>query len=246
MAGRDESTKIERAESDKQGDKTDCLLMASLIVPTVLVIVGIVAMMVSSMPHKERIEITDMRWTRTVTISEAVPTRHEGWELPEGARLISTEKRAYQYVRKMYQYRGDPIYADWYVYETDDPTQTGVVSESGERNDEMKWPEPKLDDGQSAGQREQRLTVTTPDGTEHETSQEIWDSLHVGDVVDATVSDDGTIVSVKGIPSDNAVGQRPERAPASDQQEEEARRENEELYLLQQNEAANLAATSGA
>lgn len=246
MASREATTKAGRTEPDRRDGRTDYLLMASLMAPIVLAMVGVVAMMMSSMPHKERIEVADMRWERTVAISEIVPTRHEGWEFPEGARLISAEKRAYQYVRKMYQYRGTPIYADWYVYETDDLTQTGTASESGGRDDEMKWPEPKLGDGQSVGQREQRLTVTTPDGTEHEVSQEIWDSLRVGDSVDATVTADGKIVFAEGIQSGDAVGQKSERAPASDQREEEARRADEELYLLQQNEAANLAATSGA
>lgn len=246
MAGIDATAKAEGTRPDGWGSRNDwTILMAALMVPISLTIAEIVAM-VPSMPHKERIEVADMRWERTVAISEVVPTRHEGWEFPEGARLISAEKRAYQYIRKRYQYLGTPIYADWYVYETDDLTQVDTAYESGGRDDEMKWPKPRLEESQSEGERIQRLTVTSSDGTEHEVSQEIWDSLHVGDVIEATVSDDGRITQVEAVPSDDAVGQGSERTTASDQQEEEARREDEELYLLQQNEAANLAATSGA
>ena len=46
------------------------------------------------------------------------------------------------------------------------------------------------------------MTVTLANGRTYETSQELWDSLRIGDVIEATVSEDGRITQAEAVPSD--------------------------------------------
>jgi hypothetical protein len=149
-----------------------------------------------SQPRNVELEIDDLSWVRSVEVLEVRPTRHEGWELPEGATLVSSEKRAYQYVKRRFEYRGTPVYADWYTYEIDEPVCVRTETASGGAGDAIEWPDVSLSEGQSVGKRTETLLVHAADGTEYEVSDEVWRELEVGGTVNATVTWDGRIEGV--------------------------------------------------
>ena len=194
------------ADTDRSTNRTSHPLLdrfrENLVANVVLVLCVVVAvacmtmMVLAVFPRSERISVADMTWMRSVSVFESRPVRHEGWELPEGSTLVSAEKRPYQYVRRMYEFQGRPVYADWYVYETVEPVVVSSPTRSGRKGEEVADPEVSLSDGQSLGGGEQELAVISADGRRYVVDWETWDAVSVGDEVALSVSPEGRVLGV--------------------------------------------------
>lgn len=185
------------AHHGHQGKSPNSDVTTVLVLLSVAMFVPLLMAVATWIPKTERLTVSDMTWERLVDVCEVRPVRHEGWELPEGATLISAEKRVYQYIRRMHQFRGTPVYADWYVYEIDEPVTVRTARAAGHKGEEMSWPEPGLQAGQGTQDRREKLTVVASDGTSYSVDSDIWDQLDIGDTADAKIiSHEGQIVSV--------------------------------------------------
>lgn len=180
----------------------------------------------ASRPPRETITITDAGWTRSVPIMEDRPVRQEGWELPEGARLVASEKRPYQYVRRQHQFRGTPVYADWYTYETDKPIPVDVRVAKGGADDERTWPQAEASDGQSVGEGTETLWVIDGQGRRREATEEAWEAMRtgIGQTYEVELGDDGRIESATAVAGS---AKQAETTPTSDETQQDDTRKDE-------------------
>lgn len=120
-----------------------------------------------------------LEWVASVPILEQGQQRQEGWNLPEGATLVSAELRPHQEID--FDDEGpETFYATWFVYEVTTPVVVDAATETGTKSQPVKVPEPRLSDGQVAGEPSVEYSVTDQDGQTHGVRQEIWDSMEVG------------------------------------------------------------------
>ena len=120
------------------------------------------------------VTFTDKSWEHCIEIEQMETEIEEGWDLPDGARLIRTESRLEEYdtvVVKPAVYKTDPKtgkktlvraavtkqvpdYEDWYTYEIDVWNVFDMECVSGYQADNMLWPEVSpLEEGLREGRR---------------------------------------------------------------------------------------------
>ncbi len=144
-------------------------------------------------PQNKEIIVKDLKWERITSVCEKQLVTHEGWEFPEGARLISAEKKVYERTRKMFQYGWTSHYADWYKYETNDTVKVKTLIKTGNKEDAIEWPTTQLLEGQFYSNESETYSVVDTEGNIYKTTFEVWNQLKVNKKIKVTINSDKTL-----------------------------------------------------
>lgn len=144
------------------------------------------------------VRIASLDWKASVPVMEEGQVRQEGWDLPEGATLVSAQLRPHQTI----QFESEGIvgdtertfYATWFVYEVSAPITVDTVEATGRKSEPVKAPEPELAEGQSVGETSMQYTLTSEAGDTWPVDEAVWQKLEVGSTCRLTVTD-GWIVT---------------------------------------------------
>lgn len=145
--------------------------------------------------NKSVIRADKLEWVASVPILEQGQQRQEGWDFPEGATLVSASLRPQQDIS--FEDEGtQTFYATWFVYEVTSPVVVDTATERGPKSQPVRMPEPKLSDGQVAGEPSVAHLVTDEQGHEHLITEEAWDAMELGATFSVEEDEGGIIVGV--------------------------------------------------
>lgn len=144
----------------------------SLIIVAILGVLAVLFFMGASDKHDDVLEVTGMKWYRTIDIEEYRQHYYSS----------SSSKR----------YKRNRTKLDYYQWDVVD-----TITTKGDKDTEFYWGEVNLQDGQREGNRSQRLEVKGIDSTGEERilycSQEEWYLISIGDKISVEINGLGQV-----------------------------------------------------
>lgn len=149
--------------------------------------------------------VKTVSWTRTIDILKKTTVKNDGWEVPEGARVLET-RREYKGKKEVpdrvdtdgtIHYRSESEYAIRYYYEIDEwpvvrQVITNAYSDAEGNIVEPYWGEVVLEENERQGSSRETYeahVVQKGDGTLRtiELGQQLWNDVKPNEYVKATV-----------------------------------------------------------
>lgn len=154
-----------------------------------LLLIGICMVLAMDTENKVLV-ITGHSWSRTIWYEELKTSTGEGWEVPIGARVTSSETRE----------KKKGVSAIWYTYEFDQWLPAGSKTESA-RDLNPHWPSRSTGMRVHESGRTESYTVIFVDESDREygysTDINTWQTMRIGARYWATVNGLGMIVNIK-------------------------------------------------
>lgn len=154
--------------------------------------------------YHKHILVEEKYWTATVDIEEYKAVEKSDWKLPEGAKLLYTQKEIQSYKRHGFGFgQYDAVYATKYYYEIEEWVQTRDVTVTGKESERPYYGTVTL----AENEREKGRSVTYNIKAVWDNGQvtgelpverSVWDKLKVGHYYRATAGTvDGVSMVVK-------------------------------------------------
>ena len=161
--------------------------------------------------------LSDKSWDRTVEVLALQPVQHEGWDVPQDARIISQEEALYENRRVQVGereyvcgqrdlgngffedvictdpiYQEDPVYRTRYTYEVDEWAVVRTEEASSALGVTPFWPQLSLnaDEQQGETQEQYQIEVTASNGENYLITVpfDVWQRLSVGQEVEIEIN----------------------------------------------------------
>lgn len=179
-------------------DKYYLITVAKVLIIAVLILVPatyITLAIRQQMNQTKTIKVTGLTWLYQTIVEVPTVVENEGWEVPDNAIILSSERR-YKYTHFIRTGKTNvPMshYADYYHYSVKKYIPIKTITTTGDNTKTPYWEDVEIK-GQERLRKEQYYYVQSG-GIEFELEDyDKWSNLDVGDTITVTVDDDNRII----------------------------------------------------